>query len=918
MFKFIFIICLANFGLPSFGNEAIIREVKGLLKALPEGDPGRRELTLRLADLYFFSAADLDKKARLAQDHTASLLDKKAGRFRQRSLNLYRKGIKEYKLNEETRIKAEFQLARLFDQLGRSGEALPFWKKSYRQKRVLNIRREAIFKLAEDAQRASRFIEAERLYKEALTLCENDCGFVHYRLGWIYRSQGKIEHALKEIELSLWDNKGQIQEEVLRDYIAFLSQRTGNGSKEIAIVENLMERTGRKGLLRQLAFGFYSSGNNRAGTRALALLTQRNPTLKNQIRLLEEYYALRHWDEFRELYEQIVPKRVTTLKKDEAKKIEKIMRRLAIQLEAEQKQNTEIQEEFLAICDIYLELFPASQIAMKIIHSWLGVEKRPKVKMKKIAYWLGDKRRTLTTKDEMALREERGRLAQEQKAFGILRTEMEHLAKMYKVEEKIKKSKYLMAYSHYQENNLDKALPLFIELVGVDGSSTPGKWAVQAQHLALDIFNQRKEYQKLMAQADLWLNQKAKWPTLGKELADMERIRAQADFENATLAGETPNALSVFFRYCRLGKFIPKSCQNAKRLSIILKDQSTLIAVLEKVGDKKALINEYEVSGHYTKAASLLVKKTPILKKKWSFQEAIKIALLYELENDFAKRDRWLNRLVERYKRNSIPNKDEELLYVTLKDAGKLSVKSLGIKWSKNSRRRLIRFLEENERGNKKTRQEFLAQKESQGELWTYFHLKKICELAERERKVTFYGKNSKRRFRRRLAYIKKLDTYANKVLEQFGQKERIQVIGILRQAYSHLEQEIQSTPMPEGIDEKVQAEIKKSLLAMAKPFSEKTLSYENLLQQELKGMTTQEIPSDFKVLSAQLERPKIKKTKTISDGEKISHLLGQLNQNPFSQETIESLKELYLKKGQTRLASYYNGRLQKIKGEIK
>ena len=379
MIRILLIILLTSFSRSFFGGEVIIQEIEGLLKSLSEGDSQRRELTLRLADLYFFSAIDLDKQARLAEKGS-QLLDKKASSFRQRSLNLYSKSISQYKLNRETQIKVEFQLARLLDQLGRNRKALSFWQKSYQQRQVLNIRREAILKFAEDAQKASHLAKAEKLYKEALTLCEDVCSFIHYRLGWVYRSQGKIIPALMEVKQALWDNKGQIQEEVLRDYIAFLAQRKGDGFQEIRIVENLMERTGQKSLLEQLAFGFYSSGNNEAGTKTLALLTRRNPILKNQIRLLEEYYSLRHWDEFRELYEQIIPKKVLALQGNAAKKIEQIMRRLAIQLEAEQKQNSELQAEFLAVNNLYLELFPKSQIAIKMMRSWLHIEKTVKSK----------------------------------------------------------------------------------------------------------------------------------------------------------------------------------------------------------------------------------------------------------------------------------------------------------------------------------------------------------------------------------------------------------------------------------------------------------------------------------------------------------------------------------------------------------
>ena len=928
---------LASFSAPSLGSEAMIQEVEGLLKSLPAEDPGRRELTLRLADLYFFVATDLNKRASLSMDTESTSdelhpdkLDEKAEQFRQRALNLYRKSLKKFKLNRETRIKVGFQQARLLDQLGRKREALVFWKKSYQQKEVINIRREAILKLAEDVQEGSDLDKAERLYKEALTLCEEVCGFVHYRLGWVYRNQGRIIPALKEIEQALWDNKGQAQDEVLRDYIAFLAIQGGDGSRAIGIVENLVERTGRKDLLEQLAFGFYSAGNKQAGTKALALITQRNPVLENQIRLLEEYYGLRRWDEFRELRERIVPAKISILEKDAAKKVEQIMRRLAVQLEAEQKQKSQTRSEFLAVADLYLELFPKSEVAMKIIRSWLSAEKRQKVKMKKIAYWLGGKGRQFSAEDEIMLREERVRLAQEQKAYAVVRSEMEQLAGLYQTTEKKEKAKYLIAYSYYQENKFDMALPLFIQLAKAHGPPSskrpmPSKWAIQSQHLILDIFNQRKDYQQLMTQADLWLKQKWESSLIEKELTDIRRVREQASFENAAIAGETSAALEVFFGFCKLGKFVPKSCQNAKRLSIILKDQLKLLAVLEKLNDKKTLVNEYEISGRYTKAAALLIQKTPLLKKQWSFQEAIKIALLYELENDLAKRNRWLELLAERYRKKTVPAQYEELFYRTLRDAKKLNIKSLSLKWSPNLRPRLIRFLEENNQGNRQTHQKFLAQIESQGELWEYFHLKKIYELAQKEGSTTFYGKNSKRNFKQRLARIKKFDMYSNKILEQLGRERRIQVIRLLYTAYSNLEQEIKKTPIPEGLDEAALAQIKNSLVVMAHPFAEKALSYKDLLQTELNKIDEVEQRQlllskniEPKALLAEFKRPQAKKVGGEVNMENVFMLLRQLRKNPFSRETISSLKDLYSEKRQMRLASYYEGRLRQTQGVVR
>lgn len=928
MIRFWSIVCVVflTVSVTAFGNEMVIRDVENLRNSLPAKDSARKELTLRLADLYFFAAVDHDKQARLATDGGAQALDQKAARARQRALNLYREAIR-HGLNGETRIKVDFQMARLLDQLGRSSEALPLWRKSHAQKQVLNIRREAILKLAERAESSSSLKEAENLYQEALGLCESACNFVHYRLGWVYRNQGNIKVALQEIKKALWDKKGQAQEEVLRDYMAFLAQDSGDGSSAVSIVENLMERTGRKDLLENLAYGFYAAGNKQAGTNILAIVTAREPNIKNQIRLLEEYYGLRKWDQYRELRERVDPATITSIDPDSQKDAEKIMRRLAVQLEAEQKQNDSVRPEFLATNSLYLDLFPKSDIAVKVMRSWLSIEKNNNIKIAKIASWLNSPARQFKDAEILELREERARLAQEENNYPVLREEMTKLQKMYTDTEKREKAKYLIAHSYYKEGNIDQALPLFKELAAFAGD-VPSKWAIQAQNLALDIYNQKQDFVTLIAQADTWLGRT--WPQGNKptkELIDIRKVREQANFEFAAASGTTPNALGIFYQYCNSGEFLPKSCENAKKLAVALKDQEKLMAVLRKTNAKEELINEYEISGHYAKSAGLLAEKTPLTKGKWSFEEAMKIALLYELAGNFTERDRWLKPITKRYYKKAIPEASEQLLYSTLKDARMLNSEALKIKWSKPFRLQLVRHLEESGQSTKQSRKLLMAQKENQGKVWEYYHLKDLFELARKERATKFYGRGSKRKFERRLARIKKFDQAANAVLEQLSSEPRMQVIALLHHSYKNLDAEIRATPIPDGLEEAAVAQIKTSLEAMARPFSEKSKSYMDLYSTELAKITDLALREKFagaisedmppKVLLAQTERPEAQQD-SVKSLSAVFPLLTELHKNPLSPTTLGSLKEFYTKQGRVRLASYYEGRLRLLDGGTK
>ena len=153
----------------------------------------------------------------------------------------------------------------------------------------------------------------------------------------------------------------------------------------------------------------------------------------------------------------------------------------------------------------------------------------------------------------------------------------------------------------------------------------------------------------------------------------------------------------------------------------------------------------------------------------------------------------------------------------------------------------------------------------------------------------------------------------------------RVKVIRVLHLAYSNLKQEITSTPIPKGIDEITLVKIKDRLAGIARPFADKALSYKDLLKVELSKANGIEDQKSFlsdhieaKTLLAQLKRPQTKNTRTSLNVESVFYLLSQLKKNPFSQETIRSLKKLYFDKGQIRLSSYYEGRLQKIKADLR
>ena len=926
--KFYLLLALMLITVPVFANDATIAEFESLRNSLPSTDPSRKELTLRLADLYFFAAVDVEKQANLNPEKNGNgVLDKKAKRQRLRSLNFYREVLKQFKLSRTTELKVHYQVARLLDHLGRIRESLPEWNLLRKQQLVPKIRREALLKLAELAEKkgnAASDRQAEFLYKEALQICQTQelCSFVHYRLGWVYRNQNRIPEALKEIRQSLWDSKGQVQEEVLRDFMGFLTLKSGNGEKTLLEVEQLAKKLRRPELIENLAFGFYAAGNRTAGTRVLALVAARDPKFEYFVRLLEEYYGQRSWDKFREVRERIDIATAVKLGIDERKEVEKILRRLVVQLDGEREGNPTALPEFLGIAEIYSQIFPKQDLAFRMMRSWLSAEKDMGRRMQKSQEWLTSGVRILTRAEEIELREIRSHSAQELQDTAAFRIEMDKLASLYKKKDHQRKARYVIAYSLYKETKLDLALPLFQALAKIASGETADKWAMQSQNLALDIYNQKKDYTSIMRQADLYLNRS--WPrSMAGEIKTLRKIRDQADFQWAVSQGDTPEALTKFFSFCNKGEHLPQSCANAKKVAVRLKDHQRLIQVLEKLNSKDDLINEYEVSGYFVKAANLLIQRTPLKSGKWNLEQAIKISLLYELEGDFKRRDLWLMALQRRYKRTAIPADREALLYQTWQEAGLLTKKSLKVRWPKAYKLRLANFLEVRKQGSKKTRSLLMAEVTNQGPMWEHYVRQLIIKKAIEERGISFYGRRSKNRFKRRLAKLRKWDKVANKYLEGLPTAGRYEVLTLLFGAYKQLQGEILATPIPEGLEAEAMTQLQNALQAMSTPFGEKAAAYHALLSEELGKSTDMSnhfwqsyldqpatiLPKDF---LAQLKLPEPKTDKKI-DLTLVGINLERLHNAKQLALPLQALRDAYVLGGSPRIASYYTGRLKEL-----
>ncbi len=97
---------------------------------------------------------------------------------------------------------------------------------------------------------------------------------------------------------ALWDSKGQIREESLRDLISFLANIKDDGKDSLSYIEQLAAKANRPRLIADLSDAYFAHGNRKAAVYILEAVNRKEPTLKSYVRLMEEDYGFRDWQKF--------------------------------------------------------------------------------------------------------------------------------------------------------------------------------------------------------------------------------------------------------------------------------------------------------------------------------------------------------------------------------------------------------------------------------------------------------------------------------------------------------------------------------------------------------------------------------------------------------------------------------------------
>ncbi len=907
-------------------ESVLVTEIRNLRNSLPVSDVARPPLTLRLADTLCNEAL----RSRIAAESKGEATSSDLRRTEEEALALYEtalrgeEGAKKKPAGEDA-LKIKFQRARLLQELGQVAPALALYRETAAGSENSSLKRESYLRIAEIQEHADpRSREVETAYRKTLEFCQgtDTCAYAHYRLAWYYRNAGEtgLPAAVTEVKQALFDSKGGLREEALRDWIAFVSVSGGDGMAVMTEFDEFARKQARPDLLDQLAAGYFSAGNRIAGIRVLSFVHGRNPKLMSALKLLEESHGQRDWAAVDRLTNQArtdLLGQAAAWSDTDRSEGEKILKRVSVQLDQDKSQDAKIKTAFQEIVDLDLALFPKSVDHAKMMEGWLASEADYPLKAKKTEGWIANPELALSRDEQVRFREMLLFSAQKAKDYPNVIAQATALEKLGTA--KAREYRYLRAHAHYDAKENAAALPLFQELAKVTSAADADAFAVQSEHLALDLLNQEKRFTELSAQAAVWTGNAALRADskLAAEVAEMGKVSEQAEFQTYSAKGPTSDALAFFLAACQAGKYRPQSCENAKVLSVQRKDQTALIATLRIVGTPEELASELEAAGYYAESAKIREKSAGDLKAN------LRVALFYELAGDDAARERVLAAALKSPAvRKPFPESEDALL-VMIRETKLFEPSVLTLAWSPRVKLQIADQFEVLGRSTPATRKFLAGATENTGEGWARIVLADFHAVWEKQRAIGFYGKDGKRKLSARLDVLKRLSANAEHVLNQADLRLRFVLLDGLKRAYAELTSAITASPIPPGLDAEQVKVVRASLAELSAPFAERAKGYENLFASEFaKAKETADVEFANRLTASKdalFDYAPAKKTAVaeVSFGmENVRAELTSLSKAPDDTAVLARLENLYSTAGKTRLASYYRGRLLALQKE--
>jgi len=915
---------------PLMANDSqyLIKEMEALRDSLKIEDPARIDLTLRLADLYF----DVSIQEGRGEDVESLKMN------RLKALDLYKHSLNGTdnlkKATGLNRIKIQFQMARLLSRLNEGKMAEPYYLEILGNKEApKKMIEQSALALAEWHEEEASYTQAKKYYDQAILNCtdRNSCNYGNYRLGWLYYKDTKLDDAILTMEKSLWSEDGIIRESSLTDLLLFISNKEKtDGIRELEMIKKISIKAKRPELPRQLVEAFYVAGNRFAGSTLLAELDKADPNLYYEVRLLEEFYGFRKWDKVQNYLSIIEKRKINDLptKPEEAKEVLTILRRFIVQVDAEMQVVADLKTVLKRSIETYLNLYPKDELRSKMQSGWLAVAEDKNEKLSKLSEWIKeDQILKIDPKETRKLRQTRLALAQTQKISKLVIEDSLAIAEILKGTKEADEFIYVAAREQYTEKNYDFALLNFQKIIGnAKATKEVGSWAILSQNLILDIFNSKKNYEGIVSQVQLWkeITHDLKSEEVIKENKSMEQILIQAQFEKAFLMKESKIALESFTNFCLANQYPEKSCPNAKVLSLKFKDQDRLVKILDKMGDQSSLAIELELMGRFQEAAA--VREKFELSGKPNMEAYLKIAFLYELDQNLKERDRILELMVSAFKfEKSIPVEFEKAAYTSLDEANLLDEKALSLPWSVKQKIKIASRLEI-EKPSALTKKVLMSQAEGSGPVWARVVLAGLEEEYNKVNKIKFYGTQSQKLFKQRTSSIDKFATLAKPILESADLETRVYILHMLKMTYKNMAGEILNTPIPDGLDEKTLATVTAKISTMADPFDRVNEDYDKLLGEQLaaivdvglKANVSKNITGDVKnyanFISLNGNETPSRKSTVVIDLAPVSEMRKKLLTDPEDKKSLLGLKEFYTKNQNTRIAAYYADRVDNLK----
>ncbi len=888
------LIALLSLGLvhSAWGLQAkdLIAEAQEVYDQLPASAAEKKAVALRLADLLFDAAIEVDSDAKATAADS-----QRADSYRAQSERLYKDVLPV--LNPAQTQRVRFQLARLYSFKAQMGAAIALWKEIFETPGHPRLKREAALHWAEQLELANdnaSIRQAAGLYAKALPLADQDTlrSYILYRSSWTHYRLGEAGQAVELLQKSAALAVDKERDDLLRDLVLFISRDEKPVKTQLALIEQIQAEYKRTGYVQQLADAYLAADRKTDYAFVLGYLNQADPNLERAVAILDAAHDGLSLDGVVAQLEEINKLRRTGVRfknADIEKKSKDKLFRL-VHLWDGNRRAKKLGADKLLVSGVstMILLFPAAEETSQAISGWLAAHSDPKIQRPQVDVWIALAQEVKHTPLEVRLTQNKLELARQTKDWQVVVEQSKRLEMLTAAN--ARPVRYQQAKALYELKNYEEALPIFLSLAQ-EKSDGKDDFKKLSQDLTLDILAIQKRFDDIAIYTSKW---KGEGGERGLELA---AIGEKSKFEGAA-AAQDANSLQVFTQFCLEKKFTPKSCDNARSLASKLRNQGTLITVLKAQGDEKELTRQLEVAGRFGESARMIEKTLkPEERMLW-----LKVALLYELQGELKERDRVLTKLTQIIAKQKMSDDEQNLIFATLNDAGLVNEKTLSLPWSEAFKAKIASDLYDRQ-PSPATHAILAKYCGPAGSGWQKVHLKAMKETNDKQARIQFTGAKSKRQFEERVALLKSLGNQANCFKQGASSEMAKNTAAKVSEAYSEFAKAIYATPMPDGLDDETLAEVKAQIETMASPFQKQA---DNWLETAAQITDAPEAPAGWNFEPPQADSGR--ETRVVFDWQPY---LNDIQKEPFVKAHFEQLRTHFETKGRGRLAAYVKGRLQ-------